>query len=588
MHPDIEALRPKLKEILYDCAVEIRATKAALYLYDGNGRYVLASEFGFKVPIREWADLNDPIVDRCGRGRTPFFVNGLAEEPRFSEILYESQTERMLVVPMWMRGQLVGLVDMRDKGGKQPFEGSDIPKGQKIVERIATLFVNKNVFGQRYISLSESEGATEITRPALDQSSGRMEFGDQAPLMPQLVPPPAAPAPQLAVMPPAAPPRPAPAPAARPAAAPEPQRQTVHVPRAATIVLESRNMASGIMVPAQEELLGETELASVRESLRSTLGIPGAVVALFSAFGPSGGIQELASRSVLTDEASAFLQSRLNIWLSKRGERGGISRLAQQAPLGPTGPPIDVAQLQKVFTAPVNAGTLRGIYLTVGFSAAPDRNSHELLAENLNQLQIQIEHSLNRTALHSMRLRIAEKIVEPDLMHYPELRRHSEAVTALVDRFAIDLALTPAEAEQVHLVAMVHDAGMRLLEYDRLYRKRDVTPDELSMLREHVFVGAAIVLPLLGNEVARAVLSHHERVDGRGYPHELSGDEIPFASRLMQICDAYAAMTDSETYQPRETPEAALAVITRGAGSQFDSELATHFVSMMQSGRGAT
>ena len=53
MHPDVEELRPKLKEFLYDCAVEIRATKAALYLYDGPAnRFELVTEYGFKVPIR--------------------------------------------------------------------------------------------------------------------------------------------------------------------------------------------------------------------------------------------------------------------------------------------------------------------------------------------------------------------------------------------------------------------------------------------------------------------------------------------------------------------------------------------------------
>ena len=123
---------------------------------------------------------------------------------------------------------------------------------------------------------------------------------------------------------------------------------------------------------------------------------------------------------------------------------------------------------------------------------------------------------------------------------------------------------------------------MRLLDYDRLYHKRDLTQEELGFLREHPSVGAAMVEPLLGVEIARAVLCHHERVDGRGYPNELHGEEIPLLSRIVQICDAWVAMTDPATYQTPESRENALSTMVRGAGSQFDAELATRFVDMMR------
>ena len=559
MHPEVEELRPKLKEILYDCAVEIRATKAALYLLDQDGRkFDLVTEYGFRGHVRTQTDRNDPIIDRCGRGRTPFFVNGLTVEPRFSQIMYDGGSERLLAAPIYLRGSLVGVVDMRDKAGKVAFDQTDVQKAQKIADQIAGLFSNKNPFGLRFIALSESEGGATVVTAPLDQSGGGQ------------APPPVQPRP---VAPPSAP----------PVAAPE-KRAPTHVPKIATLVVDARTRAANVVVPPAPESIGENELAAIREVLKSILMIPGVVTATFSAFGHLGGIQETAARSMLTDEATNFLQSKLNVWLTKRGESSGFLRSSVQMPLGTSGSPIAAAQLQKVFTAPVAAGTMRALYLTVAFGAVPERTSHEMLASALNQLQVAIEHSMNRSALQTIRMRIAEKLVEPDLTQLPELRRHTDLVAARAEQFARALALSPAEVENVKIVALVHDCGMRLLEYERLYKKKDLSPDELSVLREHVFVGAALVEPLLGAEVARAVLCHHERVDGRGYPNELHGDDIPFASRILQLCDAWVAMTDPESYQQRtETPEGAIAIITRSAGSQFDAELARRFVDHVRS-----
>jgi len=567
MHPEVAELQTKLKEILYDCAVEIRATKAALYLYDGNDKYELITEYGFRGAVRQVADRTDPVLDRCGRGRNAFFINGLTVEPRFSELLYESSTDRLLAAPVYVRGQLVGVIDMRDKAAKQPFDNNDVGRATKIADRIAELFLNKNVFNLRYITLSEMGETTGGVVPAnvpIHTPSGNALGTPSAPNAPQVMPA-AAPA----QPPPAAPP-PAPAP-------PAANKAKAFVPRLATMIIEARAAAERIVVEPQPESIGDGELAVVRDILRSMLLIPGVAVVSFSAFGHMGGVQEVASRAALSDEASTFLQSKLNIWLTKRGEAGGFVRTNVAPPLGASNPPLTAAQLQKVFTAPVTAGSMRGLFLTVAFSENPDRATHELLAAFLTQLQLAIEHSMNRGAVMAVRLKIAETLIEPDFAKFPELRKHSDAVAARAETFARFLTLPQNEIDTIRLTAIVHDCGMRLLDYERLYRKRDISPDEMQILREHTAVGAAIVEPLLGNDVARAVLGHHERFDGRGYPNELRGEEIPYASRVVQICDAYETMISPDSYQPSEPPEAAMAIIVRGGGSQFDAELARRF-----------
>ena len=564
MHPEVEELRPKLKEFLYDCAVEIRATKAALYLFDGSSRFELITEYGFRGAVRQSADFNDPLVDRCGRGRSPFFVNGVGVEPRLSELMFASDTDRLLAAPLYTRGKLVGFIDMRDKAGKQPFDNADVQKAQGIADRIVDLFADKNVFNLRYITLSKMSGA----HPAVDPTQ---LVSDKPPVRDK---------PLTAAVPPVQPPPQQ----QQPAPAPEPEVPRVHH-NLASLVIDARAAAGRIASAPPSEMLTEAEIAAAAEVLRAILLLPDAAVAAFSAFGHLGGVQEIAARSILTDEASTLLQSKLNVWLNKRGEAGGYLRTTVHAPLGTSGPAIRAADLQKVFTAPLTVGSLHGLYLTVAFSGAPDRGAHELLAVLHNHLQLVLEQSISRGALNAVRARAAEKLLEPDFTKYPKLRRHVETVARLAETFARYLALPPADVENARLLGLVHDVGMRLLDYDRLYRKKDLSNEELGFLREHPVVGAAVVEPLLGVELARAVLCHHERVDGRGYPGGLHGPEIPILARIVQICDAWVAMTDADSYQTPEPRDSALSTIATASGTQFDAELAGRFLEMMRSMR---
>jgi HD-GYP domain-containing protein (c-di-GMP phosphodiesterase class II) len=108
--------------------------------------------------------------------------------------------------------------------------------------------------------------------------------------------------------------------------------------------------------------------------------------------------------------------------------------------------------------------------------------------------------------------------------------------------------------------------------------KGNLTPEEMRALAEHPIVGAALVEALLGSEVAQAVLRHHERVDGKGYPSRLSGQQIPLASRIIQIADAWVAMTAQTSYQTPIPREKAASRLRDGAGSQFDPALVEKFL----------
>jgi HD-GYP domain-containing protein (c-di-GMP phosphodiesterase class II) len=113
----------------------------------------------------------------------------------------------------------------------------------------------------------------------------------------------------------------------------------------------------------------------------------------------------------------------------------------------------------------------------------------------------------------------------------------------------------------------------------------DVVKDEdLAIVKDHPQEGAILVGTLDGyGDVADAILYHHERIDGSGYPAGLIGKEIPLASRILAICSTYDTMTTSHTYQSPMTPQEAMAELRHAVGAgQFDPELVESFIAVLE------
>jgi HD-GYP domain-containing protein (c-di-GMP phosphodiesterase class II) len=83
--------------------------------------------------------------------------------------------------------------------------------------------------------------------------------------------------------------------------------------------------------------------------------------------------------------------------------------------------------------------------------------------------------------------------------------------------------------------------------------------------------------------IASYILHHHERVDGKGYPKGLVGDEIPIQSKILAVADAYAAMTSERPYREAYSKEKAIEELVRGAGNQFDKKIVEIFISKVLS-----
>lgn len=138
-----------------------------------------------------------------------------------------------------------------------------------------------------------------------------------------------------------------------------------------------------------------------------------------------------------------------------------------------------------------------------------------------------------------------------------------------------------AQCARVAIGAFLHDLGKVGIPDAILRKPSALTDDEMAVVRTHPFVGARLLAghPLAG-WVEDALLLHHERPDGRGYPKGLAADDIPFAARVVAICDSFDAMTSARPYRAGMPIGVALSNIDALLGRQFDETLGRRFIAL--------
>ena len=156
----------------------------------------------------------------------------------------------------------------------------------------------------------------------------------------------------------------------------------------------------------------------------------------------------------------------------------------------------------------------------------------------------------------------------------PYTAGHSERVSVLSVAIARALAMPAEEIEVIRLGALLHDIGKIGVPDEVLMKPGSLTEAEFSIIKQHPGAGARILrsVPFLVPHIPIVEL-HHERPDGRGYPHGLRGDEIPMPARIVHVADAYDAITSKRAYRGARPSGDALREIWRFAGTEFHAEV---------------
>ena len=127
-------------------------------------------------------------------------------------------------------------------------------------------------------------------------------------------------------------------------------------------------------------------------------------------------------------------------------------------------------------------------------------------------------------------------------------------------------------ANLVWKAVLLHDIGKIGIRDDVLFKPGSLSNEEFSTMKSHVVLGANIISQVdTSKQCLEPCTFHHERIDGKGYPHGLSGDEIPFIAKITCVADSYDAMTTNRVYMPARSAEEGLEEVARCSGTQFDS-----------------
>ncbi|MCH7557057.1 MAG: HD domain-containing protein [Planctomycetes bacterium] len=162
-------------------------------------------------------------------------------------------------------------------------------------------------------------------------------------------------------------------------------------------------------------------------------------------------------------------------------------------------------------------------------------------------------------------------------------RGHSERVAFvsrwIAERLSEQEQLDEEQIHMVYLAGLLHDIGKIGTEEAVLRKEGKLTEQEFNRIKQHPSVGAGILHEIKQmRDIVPGVLSHHERVDGKGYPDGLMGDQIPLTGKIVGLADCFDAMTSKRTYRDAMTMEQALAEIEKGLGTQFDEKIGRVFL----------
>jgi putative two-component system response regulator len=183
--------------------------------------------------------------------------------------------------------------------------------------------------------------------------------------------------------------------------------------------------------------------------------------------------------------------------------------------------------------------------------------------------------------LEASQLEVLERLAQAAEFRDDDTGQHTRRVAEMAARLAAELGLPAEQVEMIRQAAPLHDVGKIGISDTILLKPGKLTNEEFDVIKGHAAIGARLLANGHSDFVKLAeiiALSHHERWDGRGYPHKLKEEEIPLEGRIVAIADVFDALTNERPYKKAWPVGEACAEIERQSGKQFDPRVVEAFL----------
>ncbi|HEY5649731.1 MAG TPA: HD domain-containing phosphohydrolase, partial [Nitrospiria bacterium] len=217
--------------------------------------------------------------------------------------------------------------------------------------------------------------------------------------------------------------------------------------------------------------------------------------------------------------------------------------------------------------------------------SAPPFSSIDFELVNLlaGQAAMAIENTLLYKELHNNFLKMIRAMVATIELKDPYTAGHSENVSRYGIALAEEMNLPAREVEEIAIGGILHDIGKIGSSEEILQKKGELTPEEFSVIQEHPENAVRILKKVgLQDGILKIILHHHERFNGKGYPHGLGVEEIPLGARIITVADTIDAMTSNRPYRKALPLSRLIQELKDNKGPQFDPEVIEAFERLLK------
>jgi len=510
----------KFKEILYSCLEELKATKAAFYILAPDGKFYLKASYGFTKK-----DVVPEVHERTSPIVEALYIE---RKPFYFNSLAEAgdikaylleSNTTRILISPVYLERIAGFLDIRDKAAKEPFTDQDLMVADGIALRFSA-----------YLSTFQTK--KQIPQPI---SFNEVKQEEEVKVL-----------------------------------------ETIYSKAYAIKTSPDPQIINPVQEPPQQFINSLYKIIDLFLHLEDFASITINFYTIKGSYVISGGRFSLSEEII----QRINLEGK-NLVLQKiKTEIGNGFYINKHFPLG-----------EKIFEGKIFRGfqqiiSLKQEYqiLMNYFSTKPlGKEELQALSPFVTIAKAYLNTEMENFLVYKTYKALLQKFLQPGLDDYSSLINHSLVVSEIAREFCKTLQLNPIEIERISLAGLLHDVGMRELDYKNLYHKKKLQDDELRLLQQHPKIGAYLIQNIpFPYEVYSLVLHHHERWDGSGYPSQLIGEDIPLGARIIHIIEAYDAMTSKTSYRPVIDPTHALETLKSKAGIQFDPVLIPKFISFIQ------